>query len=177
MNELAVVAPKYNEMNQAVELYLKGTNPTQIARELNIKRTEVLAYVDQYNEFAKNDPVIQERMRETIQNADQIVRMVQKENWATVEQADDKGDLKTKATLLKNITDVEFKLQEMYQKAGLMQDAELGDELAKTQERQELLAQAIADVVAKCDRCKPILASRMKDIMRDEKSEVIVVPV
>lgn len=173
--DLAIIAPRYNEMNKAVEMYLKGTNPTQIARELNIKRTEVLAYVDQYNEFAKQDPVIQERMRETIQNVDSIVKLVQKRNWETVEQADDAGDLKTKATVLKNIVEAEVKLQEMYQKAGLLQDAELGDELAKTQERQELLGQLISEVIAECQRCKPMLATRIRDAMNNGQETIVVV--
>lgn len=175
MSELALIAPRYNEMNQSVELYLKGTNPTQIARTLNLKRAEVLAYIDQYNEFAKSDPVIQERMRETIQNVDSVVKLVQKKNWETVEQADDAGDLKTKATILKNITEAEFKLQEMYQKAGLLQDAELGDELAKTQERQELLGQLISEVIAECSRCKPLLAKKLKDAMANGQETIVVV--
>jgi hypothetical protein len=79
--------------------------------------------------------------------------MVIDRSWETVEQADMSDDLKTKATVLKNIADVQFKRVEMHQKAGLYDDAALGDELAEMEEKNEIIKNVLLEVTANCEHC------------------------
>lgn len=168
MNEIAF-SDAFEDMNKSVELYLKGHKETQIATRLGIPRKQVLAHIDAYKEIVKNDEVVKERARESLHAADNTIDLVQTHNWGLVETADEK----VVATVLKNISDIEFKRVEMLQKAGLLQDAELGDEIAATQEKQDILEGIIREVVGKCDKCKFEVARRLADYTKGETVVVV----
>jgi hypothetical protein len=139
---------------QVQERYLKGTKqPGTIAKELGLKRVEVLDLIAETKEILRNDDVVKERAKEALSEADAHLDMVINRSWETVEQADLNNDLKTKATVLKNIADVELKKVEMLQKAGLYDDAALGDELAEQEEKNEIIKTILLEVTANCEHC------------------------
>lgn len=162
--ELALI-DQYAMMDKMANLWLKGErNPTVIAKQLAIPRKEVLALIDEFKEIARNDEEVKHRAKEALHEADQSLDLIIKRSWETVEQADDAGDLKTKATVLKNIADVEGKRVEMLQKAGLYDDAALGDELAEMEEKQQALIAILKEVTADCSHCKVEVARRLSKV-------------
>jgi hypothetical protein len=139
---------------QVQEKYLKGNKqPGTIAKELGLKRVEVMDLIQESKEIWRNDDAVKERAKEALQEADAHLDMVINRSWETVEQADNNNDLKTKATVLKNIADVEMKKVEMLQKAGLYDDAALGDELAEMEEKNEIIKTILLEVTANCEHC------------------------
>jgi hypothetical protein len=155
------------------ELWLKGNkNPTAIAKTLELKRTEVLDYIEDTKAIMRANPETKERATEALKEADAHLDIVIDRSWETVEQADDMGDLKTKATVLKNIADVEFKKVEMLQKAGLYDDAALGDELAEAEEKWEAMKTILLEVTANCEHCHFEVRRRLS---RHDKSEPIII--
>lgn len=152
-------------MDSIAKLWLTGErNPGQIAKLLGMRRAEVLEYIQEYKEIARNDDQVRDRAKEALHEADQALNMVIQRSWETVEQADDASDLKTKATVLKNIGDLEGKRVDMLQKAGLYDDAALGDELAEMEEKQQILIGILKEVTADCDRCKVEVARRLSRV-------------
>jgi hypothetical protein len=152
-------------MNKVAGMYHKGnTNPTVIARELGMKRAEVLTFIEEWKDIAKNDVNIREQAAETLQGSLQHYDMLIKEGWNLLQQSDDAGDLKNKATVIKAIADMSSKKVEMLQKAGLYDDASLGDELAEMEEKQQILVGILREVTADCERCKFEVARRLTKV-------------
>lgn len=151
--------------DKVADRYLKGNrNPTAIAKELKIPRAEVIKYIDEFKAVARNDTDVKERAREALVEADASLQLVVDRLWETVEQADDAADLKTKTTALKNITDAQVKIVETLQKAGLYDDASLGDELAEMEEKQQVLISILKEVSGTCDNCKFEVARRLRKV-------------
>jgi len=53
----------FDQMNKVVEMSLKGYNPGQIAKELELKRADVIRTLEEWKSYAQNDKTIQERAR------------------------------------------------------------------------------------------------------------------
>lgn len=139
---------------QVQEHWLKGNKqPGAIAKTLGLKRVEVMDLIEETKEIWRNDESVKERAKEVLQEVESGLDMVIDRSWETVEQADQIDDLKTKATVLKNIADVQFKRVEMHQKAGLYDDAALGDELAEMEEKNEIIKTILLEVTANCEHC------------------------
>ncbi len=173
MKELALV-DEIDRMDKIAKLWYTGErNPTVIARQMNMRRGEVLELIDEWKAIIHNDEGVKERAKESLFEADQALNLVVKRSWETVEQAEDAGDLKTKATLLKNVADIEVKRVEMLQKAGLYDDASLGDELAEMEEKQAILVGILKEVTADCPKCKFEVARRLSKVTG--KVEAIVI--
>jgi hypothetical protein len=158
------VASKFDQMNSVVEEMLKGNNPTAIARQLGIKRTEVLEHLDTWKSLVKGDSSIRERAKEALAATDQHYAMIINRAWETVEQADANDQLNIKAQTLKLIADVEGKRIDMLQKAGLLENSEIGDQLLETERKQEILVNILKSVTANCDHCKFEVARQLSEV-------------
>lgn len=158
------VADKFEQMNRVVEEMLKGNNPTAISRQLGIKRAEVLDHLETWKGLVKGDSSIRERAKEALAATDQHYAMIINRAWETVEQADANDQLNIKAQSLKLIADVEGKRIDMLQKAGLLENSELADQLLETERKQEILVEILKSVTANCDTCKFEVARRLSEV-------------
>lgn len=166
---------RYEQINQVAQLYLKGTtNPTTISKELGIKRAEAISLIEEWREIARGNDDIREQAAEALQQGIQHYSMIVARFWETVEQADTADDYKTKNAVLKNIADVEAKKIDMLQKAGLVGEGSIGDELAEMEEKQAILVSILKEVTANCDHCKIEVARRLSKVTG--KAEPVVAP-
>lgn len=166
------VRDRIETMDAIARLWVTGTrNPTTIAKQLKMKRSEVLEYIEEYKEVVRNDSETKERAKEALHEADVALSLVVEESWAIVNAPG--VDDKVKATVLKNIADIEVKRVETLQKAGLYDDAALGDELAEMEEKQQILVDILKEVTAHCDNCKFEVARRLARVTG--KAEPVVV--
>ena len=162
-NEIEVAA-QFDRMNRVVEELLKGSTPTQIARDLELKRSEVLELLSTWRNMIQSDSGIRERAKEALAGADQHYAMLIKRAWETVEQADQNSQLNIKAQALKLIADIEGKRIDMLQKAGLLEGNELSSQLLETERKQEVLVKILKEVTSQCNHCKVEVAKRLSDI-------------
>jgi hypothetical protein len=156
-------APYYEEMNRVVEAILKGeTNPTTIARELDIPRKKVLDYMDEWRSIARNNPDIQGRAAEAMTAMDRHYDLIIKEMWAIVN--DPLADVKTRAGTLKAIADVESKRQESLQKAGLYDDSGMAEEIAEMEAKAEEIQKMFAEVASRYPQTRAFIQERLSQI-------------
>lgn len=158
------LAERYDRMNKVVEELLKGSNPSQIANTLSIPRKEVLEHIDEWRSIVHNDSSIRTRAREALAGADQHYAMIISKAWETVEQADANSQYGTKAQALKLIAEVESKRLDMLNKAGLLENNDLGNQLIETEKKQQILIDILKQVTMKCDNCKKEVAQRLSEI-------------
>jgi len=153
------------QMNKVIELMLKGTNdPHKIAKDLGMKRAEVQVFIDEWKYIAANDDNIKTRAREALVEMDKHYGLIIERLWETVDQADFSNDIKTKTTTLKAIADVEAKRQEALQKAGLYDDASLGDELVLMEERADKIKKLLTTLATKYPEVKSDIMYGLRDI-------------
>lgn len=174
MSKEVELLDRYEQINRVAQIYIKGTtNPTTIAKQLGIKRAEALDLIDEWKSIARNNDDVKDQASEALQAGIQHYSMIVERLWETVEQADDDGDIKTKNAVLKNIADIEAKKIDMLQKAGLYDDASLGDELAEMEEKQQILISILKEVTSDCDHCKVEVARRLSKVTN--KAEPVVI--
>jgi hypothetical protein len=151
-------------MNTVVSELLKGNNPTQIATITGFKRAEVVELVEEWKSIAHNDTASRDRAKEAISGADQHYAMLIKEAWKTVEDADTQGQLNVKSGALKLIADIEGKRIGMLQEIGLLDNAELANQIAETERKQDILVKILKEVTASCPKCKMDVAKRLSQV-------------
>jgi myo-inositol-1-phosphate synthase len=168
---------RYDEMHKVVTLHLEGRNPTYIARELGIQRKEVLNYVEEFKNVAKDDGLLRARAQEVVHEFDGQHNRIISELWEVVKDAERADDIKTRATALKSLSDITAKRVEVLQKSGLLSDAALGDEMAEIEEKQNQLMAILRDVTAHCNKCKTEVHRRLAIITGTvEPIQVVDVP-
>lgn len=151
-------------MNKVVEMSLKGYEPGKIAKELEIKRADVVRILDEWKSYAQNDKTIQERAREALTASDQHYGMLINKAWETIEQADLAADYRTKVGAIKLVAEIQGKQMEMLQKAGLLDNAEVGARIAEAEEKQDILIGILRDVTSKCPTCQREVKQRLSRI-------------
>ena len=164
-------ADHYETMNEIIEHYLKGNkNPTAIAKLVGLPRKDVLLYIEEWQALAQNSDYAKGRAEEALVALDKHFDMIIAEQWNIVH--DGGTDNRTRATVLKNLADVEAKRQEVIQKSGLYDDAGITDELVLQQERADKMKQALITVVKE----NPHLKTRVLSLLSAIEDEIVVVP-
>lgn len=157
------IADRFDNMNRVVEELLKGHPPKEIAINLDMSRALVLELIDEWKSIIHNDGGIQQRAREALAGADQHYALIISRAWETVEQADANGQLSAKTQALKLVADTEQKRLDMLNKAGVLENSELAEQLMETERKQEILVGILRDVTADCDKCKFEVARRLSE--------------
>jgi len=145
VNEVAVI-DYYDTINSVVTLMLQGYNPTQISKELKMKRSDVLECIDEWKKMGRQSNQVQERAKDAITGADQHYSMIIFKLWETVEQAEAENDLRLKKDTLKSVADVEDKRIGMLSRAGLLDNQEMAHQVAETERKQKILTDILREI-------------------------------
>jgi len=172
MSEIEV-AKQFDQMNKVVEELLKGNTPSQIARTLDLTRVQVSNHIDNWKQVVKDSNVIRERAKEALHGADQHYQLLIKEAWTLSDDADTAGQLGVKASALKLIADIEAKRIDMLNKAGVLENDSMADEILESERKQEVLVNILRDVTSNCDHCKWEVAKRLSEVTGQLEAVVI----
>lgn len=164
----------FDQMNKVVEKLLMGSNPTDIAKELGMKRVEVLDFIDEWKSLVRSDNGVRERAKEALAGADQHYAMIINRAWETVDQADSNQQYNIKTQALKLIADTEQKRMDMLHKAGVLEDNELANDVLEMERKQEILVKILKEVTADCERCRVEVARRLSQVT-DRAEEIKVI--
>jgi hypothetical protein len=162
-NEIEV-AGQFDQMNKVVEELLKGNTSTTIARDLNLTRVQVDNHIKTWKELIQDNSAVKARAKEALAGADEHYSMLIKEAWRTVEQADMQDSLNVKTQALKLIADIEAKRIDMLNKAGVLENDDMADQILESERKQELLVNILKEVTANCDNCKWEVSKRLSEI-------------
>ena len=163
MSELEI-AEHFDRMNKVVEEMLKGNNPTEISKQLAIPRAEVVKHINEWREIVRMDTNIHSRAREALTGADQHFNMIIQKGWETVEQADANSQYGIKSQTLKLIADVESKRLDMLNKAGVLENNEIANQILENERKQQILVDILKEVSLKCSTCKQEVAKRLAEV-------------
>ncbi len=159
------LADHWERINKVVNEFLKGnTDPTKISKITGFTRKDVIEYLSEWRNVVQSDRQVQMRAREALSGADAHYSMLIKEAWDIIEEATNTQNLAQRTAAVKLVADIQQKQIDMLQKAGVLENNEMAEKIIATEEKQQLLADIIKDVVSQCDTCKPKVMARLSEV-------------
>ena len=162
-----------DEVNIVVTEYLKGNDPTVISKELDIPRTRVVALINEWKEMASDNSAIRARAKEALVGADTHYTKLISKSYEVIDEASLTNNLGAKTAGIKLVMDIESKRIDMLQKAGLLENKELADEMIQIERRQEVLVGILREIASEHPEVRDIIMQRLSAIARE--GEVITV--
>jgi hypothetical protein len=162
-----------DEMNRVVTEYLKGNDPTRIAKDLSMPRTRVVAFLDEWKITASNNSAIRARAKDALAGADAHYSKLISTTYEVIDEASMTNNLSAKTQAIKLVMDIESKRIDMLQKAGLLENKELAEEMVQIERRQEILVEILRDIAASHPEVRDLIMKRLSDVAKE--GEVITV--
>jgi hypothetical protein len=162
-----------DEMNRVVTEYLKGSDPTKIAKDLSITRVRVVAHLDEWKESASNNSAIRARAKDALAGADAHYSKLISKSYEVIDEASMTNNLSAKTAAIKLVMDIESKRIDMLQKAGLLENKELAEEIVEIEKRQEILVGILRDIASSHPEVRDLIMQRLSALAKE--GEVITV--
>lgn len=124
---------------QVVSMYARACPVVQIVKETGLTKKQVDDLLAEFKQYAMQDKVLREMSRETVlktrQHYDDLIQQL----YSAVAYADDAGDYKAQMQGIKAIADIEKQRVDFMQKAGMLADNELGEQLMEAEHKHEII--------------------------------------
>lgn len=172
MSELEI-ASQFDQMNKVMAEILKGSTPSSVAKKFELTRVQVENHVTTWRSMVQDNKAIRERAKEALAGADEHYSMLIKEAWDVVEEAGVAAELNTKNAALKLIADIEAKRIDMLNKAGVLEDNSVADQIIESERKQQILVEILRDVTSSCDKCKWEVSRRLQEVTGQVEAVVI----
>jgi len=177
--ELSVSTPEeqltkhLDEVNRVVEKYLQGSDPTKISKELALPRTRVVALIEEWRHMASDNAAIRARAKEALVGADTHYNKLIQKAYEVMDEATTTANLGAKNAAIKLVMDLERTRIDMLQKAGLLENQQLADEMVQIEQKQEVLVGILRDIAAEHPEVRDKIMRRLSSVARE--GEVITV--
>ncbi len=163
-----------DQVNKVVEEYLKGNDPTQISKELSMPRQKVVGYINEWRAMASDNAAIRARAKEALVGADtHYTKLIQKA-YEVIDDATTTANLGAKTSGIKLVMDLESKRIEMLQKAGLLENKELAEEMIEIERKQEVLVGILKDIASEHPEVRDKIMQRLSDVSKEREVITIV---
>jgi len=162
-----------DEINIVVGEYLKGNDATKISKDLAIPRTRVVQHINEWKVMASANDAIRARAKEALAAADTHYNKLITKSYEVIDEASLTNNLSAKTAAIKLVMDIESKRMDMLQKAGLLENKELAEEMLEIEKRQEVLMGILKDIAAEYPDVRDDIMRRLSDIAK--KDEVITI--
>lgn len=163
-----------DNVNKVVEKYLAGSDPTQISKELSVPRQTVVAYINEWRQMAADNAAIRARAKEALVGADTHYSKLISKAYEVIDEATTTANLSAKTQGIKLVMDLEKTRIEMLQKAGLLENKELAEEMIAIEERQEALIQILKDIASEYPEIRDEIMRRLSKISKQSETITIV---
>ena len=162
-----------DQMNKVVAKYLEGNDETKISKQLNLPRQKVVSFLNEWRQMAANNAAIRERAREALVAADTHYSKLIGQAYEVIDEATTTANLPAKNAAIKLVLDIESRRIDMLQKAGLLENKELAEEMMEIENRQEILVGILKDIAAEHPEIRDKVMRRLSGVAKD--GEVITV--
>jgi hypothetical protein len=164
-----------DEMNTVVESYLKGVEPTQISKELNMQRTKVVEYINEWKALASDNSIIRSRAKEALAGADLHYNKLITKAYEVIEDATTTANLGAKTAGIKLVMDIEKTRIDMLQKAGLLENKELAEEMIEIERKQDILKNILRDIATDYPEIRDKIMNKLSEVSAKEQEVMTIV--
>jgi len=169
------VVQHLDEVNRVVGEYLKGSDPTKISKELAIPRTRVVTLIKEWQTMASDNSAIRARAKEALAAADEHYSRLITHTYDVIDEATTTANLSAKTAGIKLVMDIESKRIEMLQKAGLLENKELAEEMMEVERRQEILMNILKDIAAEHPEVRDKIMHKLSEASKGLNETVTIV--
>ena len=162
-----------DEVNKVVTEYLKGQDPTKISKELDIPRTRVVSLINEWKVMASANDAIRARAKEALAGADTHYTKLITKAYEVIDESSMTNNLSAKTQAIKLVMDIEKSRIEMLQKAGLLENKELAEEMIEIERRQEVLVEILREIASTHPEVRDLIMQRLSQIAKE--GEVITI--
>ena len=162
-----------DEVNKVVTEYLKGQDPTKISKDLDIPRTRVVSLINEWKVMASANDAIRARAKEALAGADTHYTKLITKAYEVIDESSMTNNLSAKTQAIKLVMDIEKSRIEMLQKAGLLENKELAEEMVEIERRQEVLVEILRDIASTHPEVRDLIMRRLSQIAKE--GEVITI--
>ena len=163
-----------DEVNKVVEKYLQGNEPTQISKELAIPRQKVVALIDEWRGMAADNAIIRARAKEALAGADAHYNKLIQKAYEVMDDATTTANLGAKNASIKLVMDIEKTRIDMLQKAGLLENKELAEEMLEIERKQEVLVNILKDIATEHPEVRDKIMRRLSEVAKEREVITIV---
>lgn len=163
-----------DEVNKVVGEYLKGNDPTKISKELEIPRTRVVTLINEWKVMASANDAIRARAKEALAAADAHYGKLISKSYEVIDEASLTNNLSAKTQAIKLVMDIESKRIDMLQKAGLLENKELAEEMVQIEERQNVLVGILRDIASEHPEVRDLIMHRLASVAKENEVITIV---
>jgi hypothetical protein len=174
MSAEADLVAHLDEVNRVVEKYLQGNEPTQISKELAIPRQKVVALIDEWRGLAADNAIIRARAKEALAGADAHYNKLIQKAYEVMDDATTTANLTAKNASIKLVMDIEKTRIEMLQKAGLLENKELAEEMVEIERNQEILVGILKDIATEHPEIRDQIMRRLSQVAKEKEVITIV---
>ena len=158
-------AARYEEADKVMKFYIQNYNANQIAKKLSLPRRRVDEHIADWRASNLGGAHIKNRVEELLATMDEHFGSLIVELRKTLDVIDEHESspqlLAQRTAAIKAMSEVEGKRIDMLQKAGLLDAADLGNEIAETEAKVAGVMDIIKEVSLKCEHCGPIIKERL----------------
>ena len=173
MSQEQDIVEHLDQVNKVVEEYLKGNDPTKISKELDMPRTRVVALINEWKVLASANDAIRARAKEALAAMDAHYGKLITKAYEVIDEASLNNNLSAKTQGIKLVVDIEKARIEMLQKAGLLENKELAEEMVEVERRQQVLVEILRDIASEHPEVRDKIMRRLSEIAKE--NEVITV--
>lgn len=177
MSELAIIdSDAFEHIKKVADIYVKGTtSPYTIAKQLGIKVVDAKHAIEQWHEIINHDAESRDMARDHLNMMIHRYDTLIEESNANLDDLkqmifNEKVSAQINATL-KNIADFDKTRVDLLQKAGILDNHDLGDELAEREQREAMLIGILQNDL--CDECKITVRDRLTVLTGQVQGTVI----
>jgi hypothetical protein len=163
-----------DKVNKVVEEYLKGSEATQISKELDIPRQKVVTYINEWKQMASDNAAIRARAKEALVGADTHYNKLISKAYEVIDDATTAANLSAKTAAIKLVLDIEARRIDMLQKAGLLENKELAEEMLEIERKQDVLVNILKDIASEHPQIRDEIMRRLSAVSKDKEVITIV---
>lgn len=163
-----------DQVNRVVEKYLAGTPETQISKELSLPRQKVVSYINEWRAMASDNAAIRARAKEALVGADTHYSKLIQKAYEVIDEATTVANLGAKTAGIKLVMDLERTRIDMLQKAGLLENKELAEEMVEIEERQQTLIGILKDIASEHPEIRDEIMRRLSRATKQGETVTIV---
>jgi len=136
-------------------------------------RTRVVALINEWKVMASANDAIRARAKEALAGADTHYSKLITKAYEVIDESSMTNNLTAKTQAIKLVMDIEKSRIEMLQKAGLLENKELAEEMVQIERRQEVLVEILREIASTHPEVRDLIMHRLSKIAKE--GEVITI--
>jgi len=152
------------KQDEVVRLYAQGKKLIEIMRETGLTKAQVDRMLADFKEYALQDKVLRAEARETLiktrEHYDHLITRM----YEAILEADLAGDYKAKMTGVTGIANIEKNRVDFMQKAGMLLDNELAQNLIDAEKKHEVIIGILKEISRKYPKIGMEIAAELSKL-------------